>query len=95
MTPAELAQKVMDSIPDKGSNTEAHFKAVQSLIEKAILEDRERWQRRFRHIQNVLGPQPMCRSNNCEGCQHEMEEALLTANRSLEEMQKEAPGAPA
>ena len=91
MTPAELAKQVMDSVPDKGSNTEAHFAALQALIEKAIWKDRARWHAHFRMVETVLGPKPMCCEDNCDGCQVEMEAALEEARLALKEMKNENP----
>lgn len=95
MTPAEIAKKVMAEIPDKGSNTEAHFEAVRTLIEQAIIEDRARWSLRFGYIQSVLGPKPMCSENTCAGCQVEAEQALEAAKLALEEINDEQSAKPA
>lgn len=93
MTPKEAARKVLEEMEQKmsamGVMTTAHYEAGQELIEKAILEDRARWHAHFRHIESVLGPQPMCKENDCEGCLTEMESALESARLALKEMQAE------
>lgn len=91
MTPKETARKVLEEMEQKmramGVTTTAHYETGQALIEKAIWADRARWHAHFRHIESVLGPQPMCKENTCDGCLTEMEIALGDARLALKEMQ--------